>query len=105
MDEWRASLRDTRVRLGITQAELAEQLGVSPETVRGYESRATRPSRERLEAVIAALKIPNAIGNAIRTSAGYAARSTIFDGEHDKHFHYTLDELPSAAETVPWPEF
>jgi transcriptional regulator with XRE-family HTH domain len=104
-EEWRSVLREARTRVGITQAELGKQSGVSGETIRGYEMRRTRPSRDRIEALIAALKMPNAEANKMRESAGYAPRRTIFDGEYDRHFHYTLDELASAVETVPWPEF
>jgi transcriptional regulator with XRE-family HTH domain len=103
--EWRSILRDTRVRLGVTQAQLGKQIGVSKETIRGYETRTTRPSRERLEALIFALKIPNAVANEIRESAGYTLLKTVHRGPHEQHRYYTLEELDAVVETVPWPEF
>jgi transcriptional regulator with XRE-family HTH domain len=41
-EEWRSILRTTRVRLRITQAQLAKQVGLSTDTVRGYETRQSR---------------------------------------------------------------
>lgn len=103
--QWRSIIRETRVRLGITQAQLAAQVGLSRETVRGYETRKSRPSRERLEALIEALKIPNAVANQVRESAGYALVRTVHEGLHEQHRYYTPEELEAAVETVPWPEF
>lgn len=104
-EQWRSILRDTRVRLGITQAQLADKVGLSAETVRGYETRKSRPSRERLEALIEALKIPNAFANQLRESVGYALVRTVHEGLHEEHRYYTPEELETVVETVPWPEF
>ena len=78
---------------------------MSSETIRGYETRGTHPSRERLEALIAALKIPNATANQMRESAGYALLKTVHRGPHAQNRYYSLEELDAAVETVPWPEF
>lgn len=105
MIDWRTTLREIRMQVGITQVELGKRVGLSAETIRGYESRKGRPSRERLELLIATLKIPNAIANQMRESAGFAAKHVVFDGEHDQHFFYERDEFEAVVETVPWPEF
>ena len=104
-DTWRVELRDARKRLGLSQRVLAEQVGVSTEALRGYESGRRNAPRERLEVLIAALKIPNATANAIRVSAGFAPVNFLFTGERDRNYFYTADELPAAVEEMPWPEF
>lgn len=104
-DGWRKILRDTRKGVGISQTELAERLGLSPETIRSYETKGRHPSASVLEQLVAALKIPNAVANEMRASVGHPLRSTIFDGVHDAHRYYTRDELHAVVETIPWPEF
>jgi transcriptional regulator with XRE-family HTH domain len=89
----------------MTQAQLATRVGLSAETVRGYETRQSRPSRQRFEALIETLKIPNALANEMRESAGFAPKHVVFNGEHDLHFYYEREEFDAAVETVPWPEF
>ncbi len=104
-DAWRSILRNTRIRLGITQVQLATKVGLSPETIRGYETRSNHPSRRRLEAIIVALKIPGSLANRVRESAGYAIVRTVHQGLYEQHRYYTQDELETTVETVPWPEF
>jgi transcriptional regulator with XRE-family HTH domain len=103
--KWRAELRDARKRLGVTQRALAEQAGVSFEAIRGYESGRRKAPRERLEALIVALKIPNATANVIRESAGYAPVNFLFAGDEYRDFFFTLEELPAAVDETPWPQF
>jgi|CXWL01.1.fsa_nt_gi transcriptional regulator with XRE-family HTH domain len=104
-DAWRAELRDTRKRLGLTQRALAEHAGVSWATLRAYENGHRSASRERLEALIAALKVPNATANAMRESAGFVPVNFLFAGDHNRNFFYTLEELPAAVKETPWPQF
>jgi transcriptional regulator with XRE-family HTH domain len=104
-DRWRTELRDARKRLGISQRVLAEQTGISFEAIRGYESGRRNATRDRLEALIAALKIPNATANIMRESAGFATVNFLFAGEHPRDFFYSLEELPAAVEETPWPQF
>ena len=106
MDEsWRKMLREARRALGVSQTQLGEQLGLSGETIRSYETRSSRPSRDRLEAIIFALKIPNAEANEIRESAGYAGVKSVHVGPYEQNRYYRRAELDDAVETVPWPEF
>ena len=104
-EDWRSILRDARIRLGITQSALAAKVGLSAETVRGYETRTSHPSRERLELLIEALKVPNATANVIRESAGYALVRTVHEGLHEANRYYTPAELDLVVDSVPWPEF
>jgi transcriptional regulator with XRE-family HTH domain len=102
---WRAELRDARKRLRLTQRKLADQTGVSVAALRAYEGGRRNITRERLEAMVVALKIPNATANIMRDSAGFAQVNFLFTGERDRNFFYTLAELPAAVEETPWPQF
>jgi transcriptional regulator with XRE-family HTH domain len=104
-ESWRAALRDAREAIRISRVELASNVGVSPETIRGYEKGRARPTRARLEALIEALKIPNGAANEIRQSIGYTLVPTVHQGPNEEHRYYTADELDGVVETVPWPEF
>jgi len=104
-NNWREDLRDARKQVGLSQRALAESSGLSYEAVRGYESGKRNASSAALERLIAALKIPNAIANGMRESAGFAPVMFQFTGERDRNFYYTLDELPAAVEETPWPQF
>jgi transcriptional regulator with XRE-family HTH domain len=104
-DTWRTELRDARKRLGLSQRALAEHAGISPGALRAYEGGRRNAPRERLEALITALQIPNATANAMRESAGFAPVNFLFAEERGRNFFYTLDELPAAIEETPWPQF
>ena len=49
-------IRDRRAELGISSIELAEQIGVSKQTVSGYELERTYPNPEKLSKVIEILQ-------------------------------------------------
>jgi transcriptional regulator with XRE-family HTH domain len=102
---WRVELRSARKRIGLSQRALAKETGISVDAIRGYEGGRRNATRIRLETLIAALNIPNATANLMRESAGFATRNFLFDGEHGREFFYTLEELPSAVEETPWPQF
>lgn len=102
---WREDLRGARKELRLSQRSLADSTGVSLETIRGYESGKRNASTATLERLIAALKIPNAIANEMRESAGFATVKFQFAGERERSFFYTLEELPAAVEETPWPQF
>lgn len=55
-----AVIRDARDRLGISQAELAERLGLSTGTVAGWELAAYRPRMNRLRSISKVLRVPYA---------------------------------------------
>ena len=50
-------IRERRIALGMNQAELAERVGVSRNTVAGWETNHSRPDRGTLPALCSALKI------------------------------------------------
>jgi transcriptional regulator with XRE-family HTH domain len=51
-------LRDTRIRRGLSVAELAEQVGVSTASIYFWESDRVRPRDANLSALCKALKLP-----------------------------------------------
>jgi transcriptional regulator with XRE-family HTH domain len=102
---WREYLREARRELGLSQRALADSMGVSLETIRGYESGKRNASSATLERLISALKIPNLTANDMRESAGFATVKFQFTGERDRSFYFTLEELPDAVEETPWPQF
>lgn len=53
-----ANICERRKKLGWTQAELAERIGVDTETVSRFERGSNLPSLQRLEKLADALKIP-----------------------------------------------
>lgn len=53
-----ANIAERRKKLGWTQAELAERIGVDTETVSRFERGSNLPSLQRLENLADALKIP-----------------------------------------------
>jgi transcriptional regulator with XRE-family HTH domain len=103
--EWRRLLKQARLQLRVTQAQLARSTGTSYEAIRAYEGGKRRPSPARLEAMIEALKIPNADANRIREAAGFAPVHDIRTGPLERNRFYHRDELDAVVETVPWPEF
>lgn len=53
-----ANISERRKKLGWTQAELAERIGVDTETVSRFERGSNLPSLQRLEKLADALKLP-----------------------------------------------
>ncbi len=104
-DEWRSMLRVARRKVRISQQRLADNIGLSLEAVRGYETGRRKPSSRRLEQIITALKVPNADANAIREDAGFASIRNVYTNERDANYYYTVDEYPAVVEEAPWPEF
>jgi transcriptional regulator with XRE-family HTH domain len=66
-------LRQARIALGITQAELAKRIGVDPGVVNSWEVRGARPSVPNLGRVASALGL--AVPDLYRSDAGAAAGS------------------------------
>mgnify|MGYP001798850284 CR=1 FL=1 len=51
-------IRDGREKLNLTQSQLAELVGVSPQAVQQWESGATQPRGKRLNKIAEVLKLP-----------------------------------------------
>lgn len=101
----RAILRAERQRLGLTQAELAAQARVAPETLRKYESGGRTPTRASIERLLQALQVPHVPVRAILHELGFAAAETLFTPEADPDYQFTVPQLRVFVEENPWPQF
>lgn len=84
----RELLREERLQLGLKQVRAAKPAGISPETLRKYESGGRTPNRATLERVVHALQLSQTQIRAIFTASGFSR-----------------DEVQPFVETVPWPAF
>lgn len=102
---WRRKLRNVRERLGLSQREVAERAGVSPETVRGYETGRRRPTRERLSELLDAMPAAAHERKEILEGAGFSAPRTMFPAAEYPDFFFSIDEAQSEVELGAWPAF
>ena len=96
-------LLQARRRLGISREALSKLSGVSASAVRGYEIGRRHPKQDSLEAILDALKLDRTESNPIREGAGFAPVRSLYD--HRAGYYFTVDELQTEVERVPWPEF
>lgn len=99
--DWRAALRRHRVRLGISQSEVARRAGLSRSAVRAYERGDRQPSRKALEAILQAIGLTLDDANPIRGGAGFAVDWRALGGRYIAH----PVELRQEADSKPWPVF
>jgi transcriptional regulator with XRE-family HTH domain len=104
-DAWRRQLRTARGKLGLSQRTVAEAARISLETVRAYENGRRHPTRQHLDALLAALDVPRAEANGIIEGAGFAPPRTLFPTDRYPDYFYSAAELPKVVEQVAWPEF
>jgi transcriptional regulator with XRE-family HTH domain len=102
---WHELLIAARERLRVTRAELARRAGVPAGTLRRWEDGTRRPPEARLRALLEALDCPSAEANAVLKAAGFQVQHTLFPEDVFPNYYYTVEELQSAVEDVPWPEF
>ncbi|HET9476483.1 MAG TPA: helix-turn-helix domain-containing protein, partial [Dehalococcoidia bacterium] len=103
--QWRWVLRETRERLGVGRSEVASLSGVPADTIRRWEDGTRNPTMQRLLRVLGALDCPSATANAILEGAGFPAQQTLFPTHSFPKYFYTVEELQTVVEQVPWPEF
>jgi hypothetical protein len=80
-------------------------MGVSPETIRKYEAGGRTPARGTLVRLVAALQLSAVQVRAILRGAGFAAADTMFPPDAYPDYYFTIAELRSYVEAVPWPQF
>ena len=102
---WHDLIRTERRRLGITQTELAERAGLSPETVRKYEAGSRTPSRASIDRVLAALQAPHATVRRVLLDLGMAAPGNLYGLGGIEDYRFTIPELREFVEQTPWPQF
>jgi transcriptional regulator with XRE-family HTH domain len=105
MAEWFQMLYEARVRLHLSQAELAARSNVSLPSVKAYEQGRRHPSRPYLTAMLEALHLERSQRNAIMAAAGYATDGLTVGPWTRPNFMYTLDEASVHIENYRWPAF
>ena len=105
MDAWRTKLRHARDRLGLSQRDVAGRAGVSPETVRAYESGRRRPTRERLGDLLDAIPVTAHERQDILDSAGFSTPRTLYPATEYPDYFLSIDEIQPEVERVGWPAF
>lgn len=103
--EWYDLIRAERRRLGITQAELANRAGLSPETVRKYEGGTRTPSRVSIERVLGALQAPHTTVRRVLLDLGMAAPGSLYGLGDVYDYRFTIPELRVFVNQTPWPQF
>ena len=104
-DAWRKRLKQARTKLGLSRRALAERVGISGETVRGYEQARRKPSRARLVAVLDALQFDRGWRNEILLDAGFAPDGLAQRPSNIGAWMFTEDEASSEIATYEWPAF
>lgn len=100
--DWRQVLREHRLRLRLSQPEVARRSGLSVSAVKAYETGARHPTRSALDAILDAMGLAHDEANPIRGGAGYA-----IDWYGVLHQRYISDfeDLTRQADASPWPVF
>lgn len=105
MSEWFSMLYEARVRLGLSQADLAARSHVSLPSVKSYEQGKRHPSRPYLTAMLDALRVDRSQRNTIMKLAGYATDGLELGPWLRDGFMFTSEEACDHIESCPWPAF
>ena len=102
--DWPQAVKNARQRMRLSQAELAQLAGLSPESVRAYEAGRRKPRARSLKALLDALKLDRGTRNDILVAAGFAPDGDILRPTHPS-LYYTTDEAAEEIERYDWPAF
>jgi transcriptional regulator with XRE-family HTH domain len=101
--DWPRAIRDARRKRKLTRPEIAHRSGLSLSAVKAYETGVRHPSREALQAIIAALGLTKDEAGPILIGAGYAANwRAIF---HDAYGPWPVEWFTDQVEQEAWPVF
>ena len=100
--DWRQMLRAARKALGLDLPTLAQQLGMSPETLRAYESGRRRPTRTRLTTILDHMKLGQIDRNRILVSAGFAADGASLGLDSGKR-QMSFEQAAAEVRAATWP--
>lgn len=101
-ENWRAALRALRETMRLDRRQTGKLAGVSPETVRAYETGRRAPSRPTLLALLLALRASRNDRNRILTAAGFSDDDRppgIEPESPDLRFEEAVAEILAS----PWP--
>lgn len=103
-EDWRSLLAASRRAVRLSRKELAERARVSVAAIKAYELGPRHPSRERLIAVLDALKVERGARNSILAAAGFLPDGlSLVPGEPRGTF--TRDEAAAVVRAARWPAF
>ena len=98
--EWSVGLRDLRRSRNLTRDELAARSGLSADSLRSYELRRRRPTRENLSRLLECLDADRSTRNVIFADAGYASDVAI--GRYAER-GLTTQEAKAVVRRRTWP--
>jgi transcriptional regulator with XRE-family HTH domain len=105
MAEWFRMLTEARIRLGLSQAELAARAHVSLASVKSYEQGRRHPSRPYLIAMLDALHIDRGWRNEILEAAGFSPDGLAVRPHNLDEWQFTPLEADEEIATYAWPSF
>jgi transcriptional regulator with XRE-family HTH domain len=98
-------IRAERLRLGLTQQQVADLVPISVETIRKYECGARSPNSLRLRELLTSMKVPQLRERAILNAAGFIAAQTLFPSDANPSYYPGEAEARAEIERSPWPKF
>jgi len=105
MAEWFRMLTEARIRLGLSQAELAARAHVSLASVKSYEQGRRHPSRPYLIAMLDALQIDRGWRNEILSAAGFSPDGLAVRAHNIEEWQFTPLEAELEIADYAWPSF
>ena len=101
--EWRTALRAARRQSRLSLRTLAEESGLSVQTVRAYEIGRRRPKRDSLLKILAVLDLTAADANALLEQAGFAPEAGLYSTHEFPEYEFQVHELQRFVDKRPWP--
>jgi transcriptional regulator with XRE-family HTH domain len=98
---WSEIIRSERLRIGMTQADLAGRVGLDVETIRKYEKGSRLPPRESLERILAALQVSHSSAHRALVDRGFYHP----DFRFAPGYYFSEPELQAFIDGSPWPVF
>ena len=102
---WSGIIRAERLRLGMTQADLADRVGLDVETVRKYERGTRLPPRETLERILEVLQASHSTAHRALIDRGFYHTDQRFPTGRDSAYYFREPELQGFMDGFPWPVF
>jgi transcriptional regulator with XRE-family HTH domain len=104
-EPWNEVLRSERLRLGLTQAELASRAALDAETIRKYEKGTRQPSREALARILDALQASTSTAHRVMIDRGFYHPDSRFSQDGDGGYYFMEADLRPFIDRAAWPIF
>jgi transcriptional regulator with XRE-family HTH domain len=103
-ERWRLLLRQARRNVGLRQGELARRVGISPETLRAYETKSRRPDMDGLHRLLDELNLERGQRNEILREAGFPEDGFALRPQNPD-LMFSREEAVAEVEKYAWPAF